>query len=102
MQSELEVIALEPGLEAVLMQSLGGGQTSSLEPGVADFLVQAVSQASLSQEAAGTAAALLVPDRIRLALARLLRKAAPRLTSTRASRDSRKQVDSHCQSHWSR
>ena len=79
MQPELEVIALEPGLESVLMQSLGGGSTSSLEPGVADFLVEAVSQASLSQESAGTAAALLVPDRIRLALARLLRKAAPRL-----------------------
>jgi flagellar biosynthesis protein FlhA len=79
MQSQLEVIALEPGLESVLMQSLAGGVTSSLEPGVADFLIEAVAQASQSQEAAGAAPALLVPDRIRLALARLLRKAAPRL-----------------------
>lgn len=75
---DLSVVAIEPELENLLVQALaqGGG---SLEPGVAEYLVAAGAQAAQAQEDAGFAACLLVPDRIRVPLARLLRKAAPRL-----------------------
>lgn len=75
---DLSVVAIEPELENLLVQALaqGGG---SLEPGVAEYLMAASAQAAQAQEDAGHAACLLVPDRIRVPLARLLRKAAPRL-----------------------
>lgn len=76
---ELSVIAIEPGLENLLVQALAQGAAGSLEPGVAEYLMAAGSEAAQAQESAGHGACLLVPDRIRIPLARLLRKAAPRL-----------------------
>ncbi len=77
--SELSVVAFEPRLEALLVQGLAPGASAALEPGVADFVISASAQAATAQEEAGVPACLLVPDRIRVPLARLLRKAAPRL-----------------------
>ena len=76
---ELSVIAFEPGLENLLVQALAPGATAALEPGVADFVVRGAVDAAQGQEDAGVAACLLVPDRVRSPLAKLLRKAAPRL-----------------------
>ena len=76
---ELNVIAIEPGLERLLMQALGGTAGSTLDPGVTEMLTKAAGDASRRQEDLGMPACLLVPDAIRLALARLLRRAAPRL-----------------------
>jgi flagellar biosynthesis protein FlhA len=76
---EMNVIAIEPGLEKILVQSLSPGASTPLEPGVAEFLMNAATSAAKHQEDMGVAACLLVPDRIRSALARMLKKSAPRM-----------------------
>jgi flagellar biosynthesis protein FlhA len=76
---ELEVIAFDPNLENLLAQALAPGAAGALEPGVADLVVRATGDAAGRQEDAGVPACLLVPDRIRVPVARLLKKAAPRL-----------------------
>jgi len=76
---ELEVIAFDPNLENLLAQALAPGAPGALEPGVADLVVKATGEAASRQEGAGAPACLLVPDRIRVPVARLVRKAAPRL-----------------------
>ena len=77
--NELEVIAIEPGLERLLTQALGGHGMAALDPGVADMLTQSAAKVANAQEEKGVPACLLVPDAIRAAMARLLRRAAPRL-----------------------
>lgn len=77
--NELEVIAIEPGLERLLTQALGGQGMAALDPGVADMLTQSAAKVANAQEEKGVPACLLVPDAIRAAMARLLRRAAPRL-----------------------
>ena len=76
---ELEVIAIEPGLERLLMQALSGAASGALDPGVAEMLSKSASDVANKQEEKGVPACLLVPDAIRNAMARLLRRAAPRL-----------------------
>ena len=76
---ELEVIAIEPGLERLLMQALTGQNAGALDPGVAEMLSQSATDIANRQEEKGVPACLLVPDAIRTAMARLLRRAAPRL-----------------------
>lgn len=76
---ELSVIAIDPPLERLLVQALGNAQGPSLDPGVADMLSKTAAQTALQQEELGVPACLLVPDAIRSALARLLRRVAPRL-----------------------
>ncbi len=76
---ELDVIAFDPNLESLLAQALSPGAGSALEPGVADLVVKATGEAASRQETAGVPACLLVPDRIRVPVARLLKKAWPRL-----------------------
>ena len=76
---ELEVIAIEPGLERLLMQALSGGANGALDPGVAEMLSKSATDIANSQEEKGVPACLLVPDAIRNAMSRLLRRAAPRL-----------------------
>ncbi|MEI7446851.1 MAG: flagellar biosynthesis protein FlhA [Burkholderiales bacterium] len=78
---ELEVIAFDPNLENLLAQALapGAAAAGALEPGVADLVAKASADAASRQESAGLPPCLLVPDRIRVPVARLLRKAAPRL-----------------------
>ncbi len=75
---ELSVIALDPELEKVLAQSVGG-EGSAIEPGLVDLLQRGAAAAAQRQEDLGFAATLLVPDRLRVPLARLLKRAAPRL-----------------------
>ncbi|GLS15420.1 MULTISPECIES: flagellar biosynthesis protein FlhA [Hydrogenophaga] len=76
---DLEVIAIEPGLERLLMQALAGTNGTSLDPGVAEMLSKSATDVANRQEEKGVPACLLVPDAIRTAMARLLRRAAPRL-----------------------
>ncbi|MDZ4102254.1 MAG: flagellar biosynthesis protein FlhA [Hydrogenophaga sp.] len=76
---ELEVIAIEPGLERLLMQALSGASNGALDPGVAEMLSKSATDIANKQEEKGVPACLLVPDAIRNAMARLLRRAAPRL-----------------------
>ena len=76
---ELNVIAIEPGLERLLVQALGSANGPSLDPNVAEMLTQNAAQVAQKQEEMGVPACLLVPDAIRGAMARLVRRMAPRL-----------------------
>ena len=76
---ELNVIAIEPGLERLLVQALGSANGPSLDPGVAELLTNSAAQVAQKQEEMGLPACLLVPDAIRTSIARLVRRVAPRL-----------------------
>jgi flagellar biosynthesis protein FlhA len=76
---ELDVIALEPELERLVSQALTSPHGAALDPGVADSLTKSAAQQSRRQEDLGLPACLLVPDAIRAPMARLMRRAAPRL-----------------------
>ena len=76
---ELDVIALEPELERLVTQALSSPHGAALDPGVADTLTKSAADTSRRQEDLGLPACLLVPDLIRAPMARLLKRAAPRL-----------------------
>ena len=76
---ELNVIAIDPALERLLVQALGNAAGPALDPGVADIFTRTAAEIALKQEEMGIPACLLVPDQIRSAIARLLRRVAPRL-----------------------
>jgi len=76
---ELNVMAIEPQLEQLLVRALAGSAAAALDPGVAELLTQQALEATRQQEALGLSACLLVPDAVRAPLARLLRRAVPRL-----------------------
>ena len=76
---ELDVIAIEPALERLLVQALGNAAGAALDPGVAELLNRSAAEVALRQEELGVPACLLVPDSIRSAIARLVRRVAPRL-----------------------
>ncbi len=79
---QLDVIALDPDLEKVLVASLGAagaGEMPAIEPGLVDLIQRGAAAAAQRQEDMGLAPTLLVPDRLRVPLARLLKRAAPRL-----------------------
>ena len=77
---ELDVIALEPELERLVTQALNSPHGAALDPGVADTLTRRAIESAKRQEDKGQPACLLVPDMIRAPMARLLRRAAPRLS----------------------
>ncbi len=76
---ELDVIALEPELERLVTQALNSPHGAALDPGVADTLARSAAETAQAQEDRGVPACLLVPDLIRAPMARLLKRAAPRL-----------------------
>jgi flagellar biosynthesis protein FlhA len=76
---ELNVIAIDPPLERLLVQALGNAAGPALDPGVADMFTRHAAEIALKQEESGVPACLLVPDPIRSAIARLVRRVAPRL-----------------------
>jgi flagellar biosynthesis protein FlhA len=76
---ELDVIALDPELERLITQALTSPHGAVLDPGVAETLAQRAAETARQQEDLGHPACLLVPDPVRAAMARLLKRAAPRL-----------------------
>ena len=76
---ELNVIAIDPALERLLVQALGGASGPALDPGVAEMFTRTAAEVALKQEEMGVPPCLLVPDQIRGAIARLVRRVAPRL-----------------------
>ncbi len=76
---ELNVIAIDPGLERLLVQALGSTSGPALDPGVAEMLTRSAAETAMKQEEVGVPACLLVPDQIRAAISRLVRRVAPRL-----------------------
>jgi len=81
LRQELPVITLDPALEQVLQDSMGGGGDASpgFEPGLADRVQQALADSTRRQEAAGEPAVLLVAPKIRPWIARLMRHSTPSL-----------------------
>ena len=78
-RSELDVIALDPDLERLVTQALTSPHGAALDPGVADTLSRDAADSARRQEDLGLPACLLVPDLIRSQMARLLKRAAPRM-----------------------
>jgi flagellar biosynthesis protein FlhA len=76
---ELDVIALAPELERLVGQALASPHGAALDPNVADTLTRSAADTARAQEDMGLPACLLVPDVLRAPLARLLKRAAPRL-----------------------
>ena len=78
--SEMQVMSLDPTLERLLGQAVGGGsENTSFEPGLADTLVRETAAAAERQEGLGLPAVLLVPASLRLLLSRFLRRSVPQL-----------------------
>ncbi|HSG23221.1 MAG TPA: flagellar biosynthesis protein FlhA [Azonexus sp.] len=78
--SEMQVMSLDPTLERLLSQAIGGGsENTSFEPGLADTLVRETGAAAKRQEDLGLPAVLLVPASLRLLLSRFLRRTVPQL-----------------------
>jgi flagellar biosynthesis protein FlhA len=78
---ELQVIALEPTLEHLLLQATQAaeGQGAGFEPGLAERLLLQTGQVVQQQEGMGLPAVLLVPAGLRTLLSRFLRRVAPQL-----------------------
>ena len=78
---DLNVLVLEPRLEQMINQahSTGGQDQIGIDPNLADSLARQTSDAAGRQEQLGQSPVLLVPDTLRLAMARLLKRAAPNL-----------------------
>jgi flagellar biosynthesis protein FlhA len=77
--AEVQVMALEPGLERILLQAMGAGGDGAIEPGLADTLLRQTAQLSQRQEDIGLPPVLLVPAQLRMLLSRFLRRAVPSL-----------------------
>ncbi len=78
--AELQVMALEPGLERLLAQAVqSGGNASAIEPGLADTLLRETAAAAQRHEELGLPAVLLVPGQLRWLLSRFLRRAVAQL-----------------------
>jgi flagellar biosynthesis protein FlhA len=77
---ELQVMALDAGLERLLTQALQASPNNTgIEPGLADTLMREAVGASQRQEQVGLIPVLLVPAPLRTLLARFLRRALPQL-----------------------
>jgi flagellar biosynthesis protein FlhA len=81
MTNELPVITLEPDLEQLLTNSLGGNNaaTPGLEPGLAERMQRRLAEAAQRQEMTGEPAVLLVPPQLRQTLARFMRSIVPNM-----------------------
>jgi len=81
--SEIGVLALDPGLEQLLMQAAGNStakdDAAGLEPGLAEGILRRAGQLAQEREAAGQTPVLLVPAPLRQLLSRFLRRSLPQL-----------------------
>ncbi|MBZ0091048.1 MAG: flagellar biosynthesis protein FlhA [Burkholderiales bacterium] len=77
--SEIQVIALDPGLENLLLQAAKTQMGGGLEPGLAENLLKQTESVVQQQEQIGLPAVLLVPAPLRVLLSRFLRRVAPQL-----------------------
>ena len=80
-KTELQVVALDPALERLLLQTLqaGGADSTVIEPELANTLMRGAQSAARHQEQLGLPAVLLAPAALRVLLSRFLRRAIPLL-----------------------
>ena len=78
--NDVEMLVLDPDLERALTQAAGsGGEALGIEPSLAENLMRELTASAQRMENLGQPPALLVPDRLRVPLARMSRRAAPRM-----------------------
>ncbi|MFY9329910.1 MAG: flagellar biosynthesis protein FlhA [Georgfuchsia sp.] len=79
--SEMQVLALNPGLERLLLQAMQADSSGSagIEPGLADTLMRETASAAEHQEQIGLPPVMLVPAQLRMQLSRFLRRTVPQL-----------------------
>ena len=77
--AELQVIALDPTLEQLLMQATTADGGAGFEPSLAEKLISQTGRVVQEQENRGLPAVLLVPAALRTLLSRFLRRVAPQL-----------------------
>ena len=78
--SEIQVIALDPALERILLQALSGAENEgAIEPSLADALLKQTAAAAQRQEDIGLPPVMLVPPQLRWLLSRFLRRVVPSL-----------------------
>lgn len=80
-EPELPVITLVPELEQILHQTMqaSGGESAGIEPGLAERLQYALSQATQEQELKGEPAVLLTSGVLRSTLAKFVKNTIPNL-----------------------
>jgi len=81
LEDELAVITIAAELEQILLRTLqmGRDEQAPLEPGLAERLHKALLESAQKQELVGQPAVLLVPDALRVMLARFVRHGIPNL-----------------------
>jgi len=79
--NELQVMALEPGLERILLQAVQAKSidVAGIEPGLVDTLLREAGSAAQQQERLGLPSVLLVPAELRVLLSRFLRRAVSQI-----------------------
>ena len=77
--NEVQVVALSPDLERVLIQAMQTGGSPGIEPGLADALAAEAAAASAKLEQLGHSPVLLVAPQLRSSLSRFLRRTIPNL-----------------------
>jgi flagellar biosynthesis protein FlhA len=79
--ADVQVIALDQGLQQILTQAVGNTpESTSIEPGLADTVLREAAAAAARQEAQGVTPVLLVPAPLRAMLSRFLRRTIPNLS----------------------
>ncbi|MEK9816701.1 MAG: FHIPEP family type III secretion protein, partial [Limnobacter sp.] len=78
---DLNVLVMEPKLEQMITHahSAAGQDQVGIDPNLAENLARQTADAAGRQEQLGQSPVLLVPDALRLSMARLLKRAAPNL-----------------------
>ncbi len=77
--TEIQVLALSPDLERLLIQAMQSGGAPGIEPGLADSLASEAAAAATRLEQLGAAPVLLVAPQLRASLSRFLRRSCPQL-----------------------
>ena len=78
---DLNVLVLEPRLEQMISQAQAssGQEHIGIDPNLAETMARQTAEAAGRQEQLGQPPVMLVPDALRLPMARLLKRAAPSL-----------------------
>nr|WP_314899909.1 flagellar biosynthesis protein FlhA [uncultured Deefgea sp.] len=78
-ENELQVVALEPQLESILLSAASGKSQGGLEPGLAERLLQQAAALTEQLEMQGINPVLITPVQLRPMLSRFLRRSIPGL-----------------------
>ncbi|MEO8165831.1 MAG: FHIPEP family type III secretion protein, partial [Betaproteobacteria bacterium] len=77
--NEVQVVALSPDLERLLVQAMQSGGSPGIEPGLADALATEAATAAAKMDQLGHSPVLLVAPQLRASLSRFLRRTIPTL-----------------------